>query len=206
MGIIRDARRTQQKILNAAAREFSQRGFDGTTLADIARRAKVSKQLVAHHFKTKERLFSEVLELKYRPMIETTEPAPVAPADLIAERFRRRSKHADYIRFLTWEAAGGHGTSVPARLARQRRIASLRETLRSMQEAGDIPGEMDHTMIQLAILALATYPMAFGQMTKLVTGLSPNDPKFQEKWIAFLRQAGERMLAVPGKPGASGEA
>lgn len=199
MGTIRDAKRTQQKILDAAAREFTQKGFAGTTLADIARRAKMSKQLVAHHFKTKEKLFAAVLDHKYRPLIEEVEPAPVKPVDIIADRFRRRAKYGDYIRFLTWEAASGRGAAgVPAKLARQKRIDSLRASLKKMQDAGDIPAELDHTMIHLAILSLATYPMAFGQMTKLVTGLSPSDPAFQEKWMTFLKQAGQRLLAVPG--------
>ena len=54
-------------------------------------------------------------------------------------------------------------------------------------------------MIQLAVLALATYPVAFGQMTRLVTGHAPNDPKFQRKWYEFLRALGERLLTVKNK-------
>lgn len=196
MGTIRDAKRTRHKILDAAAREFSQKGFDGTTIFSVAQRAKVSKQLITHHFLSKEKLFKEVLDLKYRPMIEEPETLPVKPTDLIAERFRKRAGHGDYIRFLAWEAAGGRGASVPAKLARQRRIAKFRNTLRQMQAAGKLPQELDHTLIQLAILSLTTYPMAFGQMTKLVTGLSPADPRFKTKWIDFLRLAGQRLLAV----------
>ena len=41
--------------------------------------------------------------------------------------------------------------------------------------------------IVCAVLALATYPVAFGQMTRLVTGLAPGDPKFQRKYYEFLR-------------------
>jgi hypothetical protein len=68
-----------------------------------------------------------------------------------------------------------------------------------MQRAGELPAELDHTMIQLAVLALATYPVAFGQMTRLVTGHAATDPKFQRKWYDFLRHLGDRLLTVNKK-------
>jgi TetR/AcrR family transcriptional regulator len=65
-----------------------------------------------------------------------------------------------------------------------------------MQSAAVLPAELDYTMIQLAILALATYPVAFGQMTRLVTGYAPTDPRFQKEWYEFLRCVGEQLLTV----------
>ncbi len=202
VGKIRDAKRTRQRILDAAAREFSRKGFDGTTMLGISRRAKVSKQLTTHHFGTKERLFEQVLDLKFRPMLEAQQrPAPSrVPADLFAERFKNRSGYVDYIRFLTWEAASGRRAALPGHVARKRRTASFGEALRQMQAAGNLPRELDHTMIQLAVLALATYPVAFGQMTRLVTGHAPTDPEFQKKWDAFLRCLGDRLLSVKKAP------
>ena len=197
LGDIRDAKRTRQRILNAAAREFSSKGFDGTTMLGISARAKVSKQLTTHHFGTKEKLFEQVLDLKFRPLLEAQQNAtPCAPADLFAERFKNRAGYVDYVRFLTWEAASGRRAALPGHSARKRRTASLGEALQGMQKAGEVPAELDHTMIQLAILALATYPVAFGQMTRLVTGHAPSDPVFQRKWYDFLHYAGERLLTV----------
>lgn len=201
MGDIRDAKRTKQRILDAAAHEFSRKGFDGTTMLGIAQRAKVSKQLATHHFGTKEKLFEQVLDLKFRPMLEAQQQSTPsrAPADLFAERFKNRAGYVDYIRFLTWEAASGRRAVLPGHSARKRRTASFGEALHRMQKAGELPAELDHTMIQLAVLALATYPVAFGQMTRLVTGHAPNDPKFQRKWYEFLRALGERLLTVKNK-------
>ena len=202
MGTIRDAKRTRQRILDAAAKEFSRKGFDGTTMLGISRRAKVSKQLTTHHFGTKEKLFEQVLDLKFRPMIEAQQQAtlPRAPADLFAERFKNRAGYVDYIRFLTWEAASGRRAALPGHDARKRRIESFGAALRRMQRAGELPAELDHTMIQLAILALATYPVAFGQMTRLVTGYASSDPRFRSKWYEFLRCVGGRLLTVKKLP------
>lgn len=62
-------RRTQQerteesreKLLAAAMELIGERGYQGTTLADIGRRAGVSRGLVTYHFGTKEACIREVL-------------------------------------------------------------------------------------------------------------------------------------------------
>ena len=194
MGKVRDTQRTRERILDAAAREFTQKGFDGATLFGIAQRARVSKQLIHHHFRSKDKLFQEVLNVKFRPMLDFQETIPRTTSDLIAERFKRRADYLDYIRFLTWEAASGHGDSLPGYKTRQHRIASYAETLRLMQAAGRIPKDLDFRLLQLAIFSLSTYPMAFGQITRLVTGYAPTDLRFQKRWYAFLRRIGKRLF------------
>ena len=196
MGKIRDSTRTRQRILDAAALEFAERGFDGATVSGIARRSKMSKQLIHHHFRSKEGLFQQVHDAKFRPQMETQELLPRSAADLIAERFEKHAGDADYIRFLTWEAASGRARAIPGHAARQRRIAGYAAAIRTMQADGRLPAGLAPQFIQLAVLALSTYPMAFGQITKLVTGFAPEDVRFQRKWHDFLRQLGQRLFAA----------
>lgn len=200
MGAIRDSERTKQRVLDSAARVFVECGFAGAKLADIARRSRVSKQLILHHFGNKEDLFQQVLDLKFRAALEVAESPPANPGDLIAERFRRRASHLDYIRFLTWEAADADARNIPAHATRKRRITEFGAMIRMMQLEGKIPAELDHTLLQLAILSLATYPMAFGQITQLVTGRAPADAQFQRDWYAFLQQVGSRLFGAPAPP------
>ena len=197
VGQIRDTQRTRQKILDAAALEFPRKGFEGVTLHAIAQRARVSKQLINHHFKSKEALFQEVLMIKYRPMLDFQETIPREIGDLIAERFRKRAGHADYIRFLTWEAASGQSGSLPGEATRQDRISNYAEILRLMQTAGRLPKDLDYRLLQLAIFALSTYPMAFGQITRIVTGNAPTSARFQKQWYEFLRRIGKRLFDEP---------
>lgn len=196
MGKIRDRARTRRRILEAATREFSDRGFDGARIAEIARRARVSKQLVHHHFHGKEALFNAVHDVKFRPVVDWDEPLPASAEDLFAERFRLRARDLAYIRFLTWEAAGRRTKPIPGEVARRRRIAQYGAELRRMQAEDKLPRDLDYRMIQLAILGLATYPMAFRQITRLVTGREPIDPVFQRKWLAFLLALGERIFGA----------
>ncbi|MGZ5096271.1 MAG: TetR/AcrR family transcriptional regulator, partial [Burkholderiales bacterium] len=181
-----------KRILDAAAKIFAAKGFDGASVSDIARRARVSKQLVHHHFRSKESLFEEVHDIKFRPVFEWQESMPERAADLFAERFRKRAKDLDYTRYLTWEAASRR--ALPLHDARQRRITDYGSAIRLMQADGKLPEEIDHKLLQLAILALSTYPMAFAQITRLVTGRAPTDPVFQNEWYAFLRTLGSALF------------
>ncbi|WP_319824624.1 TetR/AcrR family transcriptional regulator [Thalassovita sp.] len=56
------AQETHRKVLDAAEKMFSDRGFDGTTVRDIAARAGVTAALVTFHGGPKEHLFETVVE------------------------------------------------------------------------------------------------------------------------------------------------
>lgn len=202
MGKIRDSARTRKRILDAAAEEFSERGYDGTTITAIARRAGLSKQLIHHHFGSKEGLFQETLDSRFRPTVAWEGTLPDNGGDLIAERFRKRARDLRYIRFLTWEAAGGRSHDVPGQEARQRRVAEYGMAIRLMQAEGQLPADLDYRLIQLAVLSLATYPLAFKQITRLVTGRLPTDSRFQREWYEFLRKIGHRLFES-GSPSSS---
>lgn len=53
---------THSRILNSAAVAFAEHGYDGTGVAEICRRAEVSKGAFYHHFSSKQDLFLELLE------------------------------------------------------------------------------------------------------------------------------------------------
>lgn len=61
----RDPRRTKLKLLNAACKEFSDKGLNGARVDRIASRAGVNKQLLYYYFGDKETLFVEALEAVY---------------------------------------------------------------------------------------------------------------------------------------------
>lgn len=52
--------KTKEKILQAAKREFAEKGFAGTKLEAVARRAGVNKALVHYYFSSKEKLYQHV--------------------------------------------------------------------------------------------------------------------------------------------------
>ena len=190
---VRNSKATKDKIVKAAATEFKNRGYDATNISMIARRANVSKQLLSHHFPRKEDLFREVHELRFGKVV-TSEIVPSEIADLFAERFRIRAQDVDYVRFLTWEAASSNSSKIPGRDARLHRIIEKASALKELQQGGKIPAELDHKLLQLAITSLATYPLAFWQVTLLVTGRDPTDARFQTDWYKFLQKLGRLLF------------
>jgi len=52
---------TREKLLAAALEQFGEHGYDGATIRDIARAARVNIALVSYHFGSKEQLYHELL-------------------------------------------------------------------------------------------------------------------------------------------------
>ncbi len=61
----RDPQRTRMKLLNAARREFADKGLKGARVDAIASRSGVNKQLLYYYFGDKEKLYLAVLEAAY---------------------------------------------------------------------------------------------------------------------------------------------
>jgi AcrR family transcriptional regulator len=61
----RDPERTSAAILAAAVKEFTEKGFSGARIEEIAERANVNKRMLYHYFGDKEALYLAVLEGAY---------------------------------------------------------------------------------------------------------------------------------------------
>lgn len=78
----RDAAATQQALLDAAAKLFAERGFDRTTVRDIAGEAGVNQALLFRYFGSKEALFEAVIARDGREQLATTPPERLFSASL----------------------------------------------------------------------------------------------------------------------------
>ncbi|NRA46643.1 MAG: TetR/AcrR family transcriptional regulator [Oligoflexales bacterium] len=58
---MQDVLDTKTRILQAAFNLFSDKGFEGTSMREIAKRAEVNLSAINYHFQSKEKLCSEVL-------------------------------------------------------------------------------------------------------------------------------------------------
>jgi AcrR family transcriptional regulator len=65
--------RTAARILDAAERLFAERGFEGTSLREIARLAELREPGIYNYFAGKQALYAAVLDRALRPMIEAME-------------------------------------------------------------------------------------------------------------------------------------
>ncbi|MFE7776438.1 TetR family transcriptional regulator [Streptomyces sp. NPDC057445] len=59
----------RERILQAARTEFSERGYDKTSVRGIAKAAEVDPALVHHYFGTKDEVFAAAIEMSFEPVI-----------------------------------------------------------------------------------------------------------------------------------------
>jgi AcrR family transcriptional regulator len=194
MGKMRDAVRTREKIVDAARREFTEHGLAGSRIQRLAKRAKVSKQLLFHYFSSKQHLFDVVLEEAFQRR-EAWNLAPADPKHVLRDRFIFAGNDRLWLRFLLWEATA-YKANRPMRWQERRRVAFKRQraAFRRFQEQHNFVREANSKYLQLALYALATHPLLCPQVTKLVTGREANSQEFRREWSAFLETIAAALL------------
>ena len=76
---------SRQEILRTAARLFQQRGYDATSMNDVAAALKLSKGGLYHHFQSKDEILFEIMN----HAMEMTQERVIAPVRGIAEPVER---------------------------------------------------------------------------------------------------------------------
>jgi AcrR family transcriptional regulator len=66
-------------LLERATQLFGERGYDGVSMAQLAREANISKALLYHYFPSKRRLFEAALAAGAQELRERTRPDPARP-------------------------------------------------------------------------------------------------------------------------------
>jgi AcrR family transcriptional regulator len=80
---------TRDRILTAAREEFSERGYDKTSVRGIAKAAGVDSALVHHYFGTKEQVFEAAVEVAFAPALKVRDAVVEGPLDSVGERMTR---------------------------------------------------------------------------------------------------------------------
>ncbi len=186
-GSVRNPRRTRERILSAALKEFAAKGFAGARVDAIAKRAAINKRMLYHYFGDKEQLFREVLRRKMAQRQAWAEILSGDPAESLSFWFDATCKDPDWVRMLEWEALQGH----PKKMIdeNQRRSATARglERIRQRQTRGQISAGYDPRQIMLTMRSLTMFPAAFPQLTRLIMGRPITDPTFQRERAEFLK-------------------
>ncbi|MDN3026230.1 TetR family transcriptional regulator [Streptomyces sp. S.PB5] len=80
---------TRDRILAAAREEFSERGYEKTSVRGIAKAAGVDPALVHHYFGTKEQVFEAAVEVAFSPAVKVRDAVLEGPLDDAGERMTR---------------------------------------------------------------------------------------------------------------------
>ena len=183
----RDPERTQRRILKAALNEFSAHGYAGARVDTIARRAGTNKRMLYHYFRNKKGLLRAVLRHKIVERSNGIDGLVQAAAPEVVLWFKRNCDDSDWVRLLAWESLENKKGKVFDEAERRRYYAKwMAERIRKQQATGQYRADVDAKFLQMAQMALSMYPIAMPQVTRLITGLSPQSPKFQKQYTKFL--------------------
>jgi AcrR family transcriptional regulator len=126
----RDSAATRAALLDAAAKLFAERGYDRTTVRDIAAEAGVNQALLFRYFGSKDALFASVMAGQGRAVLEEEPPErlPAAVLRLMLDNQRADNLLVALLRSATDEAGAEIRRGVGAEYAR---------VLRTLTDADD---------------------------------------------------------------------
>lgn len=179
---------SREAILAVARRLFSEQGFDGTSLRQVAREAAVDPAMVHHFFKGKDELFSACVEL------------PADPAEVLAgvESLEPAARPEALVRavLLLWEGPAHHGlvAFVRGTIGSKAKTALLREmvsrTILARITAG-LPGTEQEIRLRGNLVATQIVGL---MLARYVIRLEPLASADRETVIRTVAPAIERYL------------
>ena len=169
-------------------------GFAGARVARIARRARVNKRMLYHYFGNKEDLFREIFDRKLRERAGWITEAPAGLGDeprVTGSRWPARTATGSAS---SSGRRSGSGTGPVIREAeRQASLARALDDLRDRQRRGLLPGTWTRATCCWPSSGPIAYPLAFPQVTRMVTGRASSDPVFHKERAAFLRSFSDAL-------------
>ena len=106
----RNPDRTKRRLLQAAIRLFSDKGFHGVSVDEIVARAKSNKRMVYHYYGSKKDIYIAVLmdvfsrleSVEFRAVVGNARP-DVQLKELLAAYFNFLDGNPEFVRMLLWE-------------------------------------------------------------------------------------------------------
>jgi TetR/AcrR family transcriptional regulator len=183
----RDADATRRRILDGALEEFAEKGLAGARVDSIAERAGSSPRMLYVYFGSKEQLYDEVLRHHVAQRASALAEGKYPLPEFVVRHFEALAADESFVRLIVWEALTATGPPI-GEVERTRRYAEISDHLAGEQAAGRLDLEIDPDMALLLIIAAASFPVVFGQIVRLVTGSSADDPAFTRRYRRALRQ------------------
>jgi AcrR family transcriptional regulator len=191
----------KEEILDVATRHFAERGYEGTSMNDVAEAVGVRKASLFYHFETKEALYEAVLDRLIATIATplsaayeaegTWEDRLVNAADTVTAVL---ASHPYAGRLLLREAMDW-GPVVRGELSGH--VVAVLEMsaafIRAGQEAG-VFAPADPRQIMVSLIGLHFVPFALGQLVEKFTGKQPFDPQFIEERRAAVRRQVRDMV------------
>jgi AcrR family transcriptional regulator len=169
-------------LLAVAARVFTERGYDGTSMEDLAKATGLSKSSIYHHVVSKEALLRLALQRALEPLFAVTEEpaARTGPAIARLEHVLRReiAVLVDELPYVTL-LLRVRGNTETERWALDRRRAFDRivaELTAAAQAEGDLRADLDPAVVARLL---------FGMINSLTEWYRPGGPDMADTVLAL---------------------
>jgi TetR/AcrR family transcriptional regulator len=187
----------KEEILEVATRLFAERGYEGTSMNDVAEHVGMRKASLFYHFATKDSLYESVVDRIIASLHEPLE-AIYASSGTFPERLDALSRTLvealgarPYAARLLLRETMDWGPVMRGKLAE--RILLVLEAGAAWVRAGQADGafvEGDPRHMVITAIGMHLLPFAIGQLVERFTGQAPFDPAFIEhRREEVLRQA-----------------
>ncbi len=198
------ARPRKEEILDVATDLFAERGYDGTSVNDVAERVGMRKASLFYHYATKDALYDAVLDRILEVVSTALNQAftgtgtyaerAVAAAEAVTRVFAVNPTAA---RLLLREAMSWGSSVRPGLLgALLRLFQASSEFIRAGQEAGElVAGSPEHLV--LTSVGMHAMPFVIGHLVEAYVGTSPFAETFVEARCAAVRSHARAMLVKP---------
>lgn len=137
----------RDEILDAALELFAQKGYDRTSVREIARQAGLSQAGLLHHFSTKEDLFLEVLRRRDDRSSDSAAPTHTHSVDRLIRAVDRNANEPGLVRLFVAMSAESAEDDSEARAFFAARyewlLEQIAEDVRRHQASGDIAADLD---------------------------------------------------------------
>ncbi|QDU34122.1 HTH-type transcriptional repressor NicS [Poriferisphaera corsica] len=189
-----NAEMQKNRILQHACDAFAEFGPDSTRLQDIAERAGVDRRLVYHYFKSKDRLYLDVLRDIFSKLVNLSEDIAAGQTnlDVVIEQLMTRYYHfcrtnPAYVRLLMWEnlrdARGLKEYAEKCEMIRHN-FEFMKPLILTAAREKRCRIDLDPTLLVLSCLGHCLYFLSHGSSLELFFHCDATSDNAQDRWLA----------------------
>jgi AcrR family transcriptional regulator len=143
----------QLQIIEISERLFSRKGFDGTSVRDIAEEAGINVAMISYYFGSKEKLMEAIFEVKIErvqmrveELLKDNSMTPIQKVNtLIEEHIERVMKSQQFYRIMICEQVSNNNPAIMGKVKqlKLRNAELISELIKEGQKKGDFKKKVD---------------------------------------------------------------
>lgn len=171
----------QIQIMESAEKLFAARGYDGTSVRDIAETAGINLAMVSYYFGSKEKLFeamfsyrSEYFKLQLETMVANNELEPMEKMYVLIDQYiSKLTSQQMFHRIMAREQMMNNNGFIADQIhgLKVRNQALIRQLIREGQEKGVFKNEVDVPLLMMTMIGTVSHLVTTQHFYKEMNGL-----------------------------------